>query len=221
MCDEAVWSHQKQHLSELADIVIPDFRGFDSLQIMAEYVLQQAPPNFALAGHSMGGRVALEIVNMAPERVQRLALVETGAYPLVPGEAQARQALVDLAREGGIQAVAENWIKAMVHPDRQSDQVLFESIRVMLLRTSVDDFIRQVHALLTRLDAIPYLENISCRTLVIAGQHDTLYTVAQTEQMLTRLQNAYLKILDAGHMATMEIPEQVTKCLAEWLAAPE
>jgi len=119
MCDADVWKHQQTHLADLARIVIPNFRGFDSLPAMAETVLQTAPDQFAVAGHSMGGRVALELWNLAPARVCKLALLETGADPLAAGEASKRQALIDLALNSGMQAVADTWLPSLLHPNNR------------------------------------------------------------------------------------------------------
>ena len=219
MCDADVWKHQQTHLADLARIVIPDFRGFDSLQAMAEIVLQTAPDQFAVAGHSMGGRVALELWNLAPARVCKLALLETGADPLAAGEASKRQALIDLALNSGMQAVADTWLPPMLHPNNRHDRRLLDAITTMILRASVEDFVKQMHALIRRPDASGYLKHISCPTLLLAGRHDNLYPVTQHEQMLNEIANARLVVLeDTGHMAPMENPEAVTATLRSWLS---
>lgn len=219
MCDADVWEHQKTHLSALADIVIPDFRGFDSLTAMAASVLERAPARFALAGHSMGGRVALEVFRLAPGRISRLALLETGADSIAAGEAEKRQILIDLARDGGMDAVAEAWLLPMIHPDRRDDMRLINAITVMIKRTSTEQFIKQVQALINRPDARGYLKNIKCKTLLLAGRHDNLYPVQQHAAMLREIADARLVVIeDAGHMAPMEKPEAVTNAMYEWLA---
>jgi len=219
MCDADVWKHQQTHLADLARIVIPDFRGFDSLQAMAEIVLQTAPDQFAVAGHSMGGRVALELWNLAPARVCKLALLETGADPLAAGEASKRQTLIDLALNSGMQAVADTWLPPMLHPNNRHDRRLLDAITTMILRASVEDFVKQMHALIRRPDASGYLKHISCPTLLLAGRHDNLYPVTQHEQMLNEIANARLVVLeDTGHMAPMENPEAVTATLRSWLS---
>ena len=219
MCDADVWKHQQTHLADLARIVIPNFRGFDSLPAMAETVLQTAPDRFAVAGHSMGGRVALELWNLAPARVCKLALLETGADPLAAGEASKRQALIDLALNSGMQAVADTWLPPMLHPNNRHDRRLLDAITTMILRASVEDFVKQMHALIRRPDASGYLKHISCPTLLLAGRHDNLYPVTQHEQMLNEIANARLVVLeDTGHMAPMENPEAVTATLRSWLS---
>lgn len=218
MCDETVWKHQQTNLSDLAEIIIPNFRGFDSLTAMAESVLEQAPGQFAVAGHSMGGRVALEVFNFAPEKIIKLGLLETGAHPLVEGEKNTRQSFIDLARTGGMDAVADEWLLPMIHPKHYDDTHLLESIRNMIIRTSVEDFIKQVQALINRPDATKYLDKIECDTLLVAGRHDSLYPVEKHKEMLAVIKKANLVIVeDAGHMATMEKPEEVTNALRNWL----
>jgi len=218
MCDADVWKHQQTHLADLARIVIPDFRGFDSLTAMAENVLQTAPDRFAVAGHSMGGRVALELWNLAPSRVSKLALLETGAEPLAAGETIKRQALIDLALTSGMQAVADTWLPPILHPMHRQEHHLLHAITTMIMRTSVEDFVKQMHALIRRPDASGYLKHINCPTLLLAGRHDSLYPVAQHEQMLKDIVNARLIVLeDAGHMAPLEKPWSVTAALRDWL----
>src|SRR5215468_7474810 len=129
LCDETVWAHQVAALSPIADVRVADFRGFDSITAMAQAVLAQAPQRFALAGHSMGARVALEVVRLAPARVERLALLDTGTHPLRPDETEKRQVLVDLAIREGMAALAARWLPPMVHPDRLADEALMAPLR--------------------------------------------------------------------------------------------
>jgi len=218
MCDEAVWEHQYAHLSDHARILIPDFRGYDSLIAMAQHVLDMAPERYAVAGHSMGGRVALELFNLAPTRVTRLALLDTGVHPQTEGEIKIRQSYIDMALTGGMQAVADAWIKPMLHPDRHKDTELIKRITAMLERTTIDEFIWQIRALLDRPDASVYLPKIRCRTMLLVGSHDTWSPPNQHEEMLNLIQNADITIIEnAGHMTPMEKPEAVTEALRNWL----
>ena len=218
MCDADVWRHQHTHLADLAHIVAPDFRGYDSLPAMAASVLKTAPERYAVAGHSMGGRVALELWRLAPDRISKLALLETGADPLAPGEAARRQALIVLAQNEGMQALIDFWLPPLLHPDNRGNAELRNAITAMLKRTSVEDFIKQMRALINRPDATACLKQIHCPTLLLAGRHDTLYPVRQLQDMLAEIAQARLVVLeDAGHMAPMEKPEPVTAALREWL----
>src|SRR5258708_28776457 len=166
LCDETMWAHQVTALAPLAEIRVADLRGFDSLTEMARAVLATAPARFALAGHSMGARAALAVVGLAPERVERLALLDTGTHKLRPGEAEKRQVLVDLANREGMAALAARWLPPMVHPDRLADEGLMQPLRAMVLRMTPAIHAGQIKALLTRPDAEAVLPTIRCPVLV-------------------------------------------------------
>lgn len=225
LCDEAVWTAQRDALPE-ARCVVPDFGTLDSLGAMAELVLASVPaPRFALAGHSMGGRVALEIVRRAPQRVERLALLDTGVDPLAPGEAGAaerarRLELLALARSRGMRAMGREWARGMVHPSRL-DTPLFEAVLDMIERRTPAVFAAQIAALLARPDARPVLAGTRCDTLLLCGRQDAWSPLARHEQMLALLPAARLVVVeDCGHMSTMERPQAVSAALGDWLQRP-
>ncbi len=157
MCDAAVWAPQVQVLADMADCCVMDYGLRDSLTDMAQLVLASAPA-IAVAGHSMGGRVALEVMRLAPERVEKLALMDTGTHPLAAGEGLAkgvagRMALLAYRATQGMRAMGTQWLRGMVHPDVLGT-ALFESILDMLERSSPAQFAAQINALL-RPDAAP------------------------------------------------------------------
>ena len=218
MCDATVWAHQREHLSAHAGIIIPNFRGFDSLAAMARHALDLAPQSCAVAGHSMGGRVALEMFRLAPQRLTRLALLDTGVHAQSPGEAEVRQGYLDLALREGMSAVADKWIPPMVHPGRVADVELTAAIRDMVERTTVAEFQGQIRALLQRPDASACLQALQCPTLLLVGRQDSWSPPQRHEEMLRLIANAKLVMIeDCGHMAPMEQPEAVTQALKEWL----
>jgi pimeloyl-ACP methyl ester carboxylesterase len=221
LCDEQVWAHQVQHLSALVDIRIPDFSRFDSLDAMADAVLQQAPEKFLLAGHSMGGRVALQILHKAPERISKLALLDTGTHSVKPGEAEKRQVLIDLAEKEGMAALARTWTPPMVHPARHDDATLMEAIHAMVQRYDLQGFRNQIKALLGRPDALPFLAQAPAGTLVLCGREDMWSPPAQHEVIARALpdQPPVTIIDNSGHMAPMEQPEAVSVALRSWLCA--
>lgn len=217
MCDEAVWLHQEKMLSPHAQVIIPVFRGFDSLVDMAKGVLELAPERFSVAGHSMGGRVAWELMEMAGNRIDKFAVLDTGVHPVKADEPMKRQALLDKAQSDGLQAVADSWIPPMVHPDRHDDRKLIEEINAMIMRNSVDDFLGQMHALLNRKDQTENLRLINQEVLLIAGEADSHSSPDQHKFMAELINRAHLEIVkDAGHMVTMEKPEEVSKILLHW-----
>ncbi len=222
-CDAAVWAPQVAVLKGQANCFIPAWGLRDTLTAMAQQVLDESPTErFAMAGHSMGGRVALEVMRLAPQRVERLALLDTGTHPLATGEAgekerAGRMALLKIAQEQGMRVMAQEWAKGMVHPDRIGGPI-FEEVLAMFDRGSATQYAAQINALLNRLDAAPLLPGITCPTLVLTGRQDAWSGPAQHEAMAAAIPGAQLVIVeDSGHMTTMEQPQAVNEALAEWL----
>lgn len=226
MCDAAVWEPQQSGLASRADSFVAEYHDVDSLPAMAAKVLRDAPyDTFSLAGHSMGGRVALEVVRQAPERVRRLALLDTGYEPLAQGaegeeERAKRMALLKFAREHGMREMGKTlWAPGMVHPD-QLGTPLFEEILQMIERRTPEQFAAQITALLARPDAEPVLRSLACPTYVICGRQDAWSTFERHEIMhglIPAPHGTLVAIEDSGHMSTMEKPGDVTAVLAEWL----
>jgi pimeloyl-ACP methyl ester carboxylesterase len=223
MCDSAVWEHQARSLRALTTIDIADHGSIDSLGNMADAVLDRAPARFAVAGHSMGGRVVFEILRRAPQRVAAAALMDTAYAPLKPGkegtqEIAGRYALLEMARQEGMRVMGAEWVKKMVHPDRLSDTPLIDSILDMIERKTPDIFAAQIKALLERPDATPVLGTIQCPTLILCGRQDAWSVLPRHEEMAAQIpQNRLVVVEDCGHMSTMERPEAVTAALREWM----
>lgn len=222
-CDAEVWKDQARVLGEIARVRVIDYGASDSIEQMARVTLERAPEKFALAGHSMGGRVATEVMRRAPERIAGLALLDTAYRPLQPGEAGEREkaeraGYVKIAQTEGTRAMARTWLQKMVHPSRLSDAALVESIVEMMGRKSPEVFVGQIKALLGRPDATPVLAAIRCPTLVLCGNEDAWSVVDVHRDMAARIAGAKLAVIEnCGHMATMERPEEVTAAMAEWL----
>jgi len=226
MCDRAVWAAQIETLATLADCFVPHYGELDSLSAMAAQVLRDAPAGpLAVAGHSMGGRVAFEMLRQAPQRIERLALLDTSCHPLPPGdegerERAGRHALLELAQTVGMRAMARQWAMGMVHPSRLGTP-LFEAVLDMIERSSPAVFAAQIRALLARPDATGLLGAIRCPTLVLCGREDTWSPPARHEFMQAHIAGARLRVLEhCGHMCTMEQPPAVTDALLDWLDTP-
>jgi pimeloyl-ACP methyl ester carboxylesterase len=223
LCDDAVWQPQTLALADIADITIADHGLLDSLGAMAEAVLARAPARFAVAGHSMGGRVAFEVIRRAPERVTALAILDSAFAPLAQGaagerEIAGRQRLVALARNAGMRVMGQDWLQAMVHPSRLADRVLVNSILDMIERKTPDHFEAQVRALLGRPDARPLLPRIACPALVLCGREDSWSPLAQHVEMAELIPASRLIALaECGHMSTLEKPAEVSAAMREWL----
>ena len=221
LCDATVWAPQLSAFGGADDIYVPDFRGLDSFGLMAERVLLQTSGPLALAGHSMGARVAMEVWRRAPERVARLALLSTGAHGVRPGEAGPRMELVRLAQAEGMEPVARAWLPPMLHPDRRDDVALVEPLVRMIRRATPEMFEGQQQAGLTRRDMTAELAAVRVPSLVLCGRQDQWSPVAQHEALAAAIPGARLVIVeDCGHMATVERPQAVNLALAGWLAAP-
>jgi len=221
MCDESLWAAQSPGLSDLAEIVVPEFRGFDSLSAMAESAIREAPRRFSVVGHSMGGRVALEAWRIAGERIERLALLDTGVAPRASGEGLKRRRLIELAHREGMGAVARAWIPGMVQPDRLVDELLMVEMTAMIRRCTVEDFELQQNALLDRPDASSLLPGITCPTLVACGRQDEWAPPAQHQEMAAGIARSTFEVIEnCGHMSPMERPAELTELLRAWLEAP-
>lgn len=226
LCDDSVWQPQIDGLADRARCWVAPNDGHDSLPALATELLRQAPADrFALAGHSMGGRIALEVMRQAPERVERLALLDTGWQPRPGGEAgenerRQRLALLDAAHAPGMAEVARRWLPGMVRPGAHGTAA-YAQMQAMVERRTPEQFAAQVQALLDRPDATDVLAAVDCPTLVLCGQDDQWSPPDRHAAMVGLMRGARLVLVpDCGHMSTLEQPAAVTAALAEWLAAP-
>lgn len=223
MCDHAVWDPLLPALLAERECTVVDHGDARELADMAQRLLRQAPPRFVLAGHSMGARVAVEVLRAAPERVAGLALLDTGFQARAPGETgeqetRKRHALLAIAREQGVRAMAAEWVQGMVHPQRLSDTALVDGIVAMFARKSADVFEAQINALLQRPDASDVLRAVRVPALVLCGRQDSWAPVSQHEALHRLIGHGELALIDdAGHMAPMERPGPVADALLRWL----
>lgn len=168
----------------------------------------------------MGGRVALEMLRLDAQRVERLALLDTGVHPLAPGETEKRRALLDLGRREGMRALVDAWLPPMVHADLRNENFL-KPLREMCLDAGLAGYENQMTALLERPDARPLLGTIRCPTLVAVGRDDVWAPLDQHRAIAEGIRGATLVVFErAGHMAPVEAPEQVTRALQAWLDTP-
>src|SRR5258706_10333796 len=173
LCDETVWADIPGRLGDGAGVRIFSFRGFSSIPAMAEHVLAMAPERFAVAGHSMGGRVALEVVRSAPRRVSGLALLNTGVHTVRDGEAQSRGRLLRLAYERGMSALAAEWLPPMMAHGSARTVELMPRLIVMVERLTFDSYAGQINALLDRPGALSAMPTIRVPTLFLNGSQAT------------------------------------------------
>lgn len=219
LCDERLWRHQAEGLADLAkSIHVPNLTGQNSVQEMARDVLGTVPGRFALAGLSMGGYVALEVVRQAPDRVEALALLDTSARADTPGQTEARLPLIELARTNRFDEVWRMLLPKIVHPDRVEDPEILFAVEGMARAVGAGGFERQERAIIARQDSRGGLPDTSCPTLVLCGRDDALTPPHLHEELAAGIPGARLRQIDhCGHLSTLERPEEVTRAMREWL----
>jgi pimeloyl-ACP methyl ester carboxylesterase len=218
LCDAALWQDQIETLSDIAESTVADLSRDDQLGPMAQRVLSEAPESFALAGLSMGGYVALEIARQAPDRITRLALLNTSARADSHEQTANRQRLIDIARRGEFKGVTRRLLPQLIHPDRLNDPQLTETIFAMAERLGRDAFLRQQRVIMNRPDSRRDLGLIHCPTLVLCGRQDLRTPLAVSEEMAEKIPRASLVVIeDCGHLAPLERPREVGAALSDWL----
>ncbi len=216
ICDGIVWDPIVDQLGDKT--IIADLTTQNDLTDMARDCLALSDGNLRVAGHSMGARVALEMARLAPERIERLALLDTGIHPLKDGERAKRDDIVKFAYANGMQALSDRWLPGMVHPDRHQDAALMNALNAMVLRQTVDIHARQINALINRPDAAAYLASITCPVLLMVGRQDAWSPLSQHQDMLNLLPHARLVVIEnAGHFAPVERPEATAAELVPFL----
>lgn len=222
LCDEALWAHQMADLADLAESRVADFTSQDSVAAMAQSVLAAMPPRFALAALSMGGYVALEVMRQAPERVTRLALLDTKARPDTAEQTARRKALLDLAARGRFRGVTPRLLPLLIHPERAGETALTEAIFAMAERIGKAAFLRQQTAIMNRPDSLPTLVRIACPTLVLCGRQDALTPLDCHREMAAGIAGARLQVIEnCGHLPPMELPEETSAALRRWLTSED
>ncbi|MEK6211910.1 MAG: alpha/beta fold hydrolase [Pseudomonadota bacterium] len=222
LCDAALWEPQLSDLADIADFFVADLSEHETMKDMAASVLRDAPwKEFALAGLSMGGYVALEVMRQAPQRVTRLALLDSRARPETPDETERRQQLMKLAQtERGFTPVTSRMLPLMLHPSRVKDARLTKTVRDMAERTGVEAYLRQQRAIISRPDFRPELPKIKCPALVLCGRQDQLTPPECSEEMASAIPGAKLVVVEeCGHLSTLERPDEVNEAMRAWLTA--
>src|SRR3954447_26656502 len=190
----------------------------DNMGAIARRILTEAPPRFALAGHSMGGYIAFEIMRQAPDRVARLALINTQARPDTPEATARRSEMMAAARAGEYHAVLDGLFPGFVHPSRREDAWLRRLVHEIGDDVGAEAFVRQLTAVIGRPDSRPTLASIKGPTLVLTGDEDNTIPNSLSTEMAEGIHGAKLKILqNCGHLPQIEQPEATAEALVEWL----
>ena len=219
-CSARLYAQQIPALWCFGPVMVADHTRDDSMAAIARRILAAAPPLFALAGLSMGGYIAFEMMRQAPERVAKLALMDTGARPETPEQTARRQSPMAMARAGKLIEVADESFVFFVHPNRYGDVTLRDVVRAMAEETGAQAFLRQQQAIMARPDSRPGLSAIACPTLVLVGEQDRGTPPELAQEITAAIAGARLVIVpDCGHLSTIEQPQAVTKALVDWMQA--
>lgn len=217
LCDERLWVQQKAALEHTRQIDIADVTLDSSISQMAQRVLNEAPPLFALAALSMGGYVAMEIMRQAPERVTKLALIDTMVRPDDDARAKARRGLLALAQMGRFKGVTPQLLPKLMHPRCIGTHVA-DTVQAMAQAIGKDGFVRQQQAIIERPDYRPILETIQVPTLIVVGEDDEITPPAESEEIHRGIPHSRLVLLpECGHLPPLEYPQLTTQLLSEWL----
>jgi pimeloyl-ACP methyl ester carboxylesterase len=219
-CSPRLYAAQMPALWRFGPVTVADHTRDDTMTAIAARILAEAPPRFALAGLSMGGYVALEIVRQTASRVTRLALLDTGARDDPPDAQAKRHANIALAAEGRFREIVDVQFPIYVHPGRADDAALKADYLAMCHDVGPQAYVRQQKAIMSRADSRPLLASITCPTLVLVGAQDAATPPALSEEMAAGIAGSRLvQIPECGHLSTMERPEAVTEELVAWMRA--
>jgi pimeloyl-ACP methyl ester carboxylesterase len=217
LCDERLWADQKSVLENSTKIYIPDVSLDPSIAQMAERILDEAPPVFALAALSMGGYVAMEILRKAPERVLKLALLDTMVRPDDEARSKARRDLLALAQLGRFKGVTPQLLPKLVHP-RCIGTAIADTVQGMAEAVGKEGFVRQQLAIIERPDYRPLLKSIAVPTLIVVGENDEITPPVESEEIHRGIPHSRLVVLpQCGHLPPLEHPQLTTLLLSRWL----
>ena len=220
LCTERLYLGQIPALERFGPVTVADHTRDDSMQGIAQRILSLAPPRFGLVGLSMGGYVSFELLRQAPERVVKLALLDTTARPDVPEQTEQRRRQIDMARTGRFDGIAALLFPRFVAAARHADRALEDVVRTMARDTGAEAFVRQQTAIMHRADSRPLLSAIGCPTLVLVGEQDALTPPDRAAEMAAAIPDVRRVVVpDCGHLSALEQPDAVTRALVSLLTA--
>ncbi len=218
LCDKRLWQHQLDGLGDIVDITIGETRLDETINSMAARILEDAPDKFALAGLSMGGYIAQEIMRQAPERVEKLALLNTSAIADNAAQIKRRKCLIQLVKMGKFKGVTPRLLPMLIHHDALKDEYITSTITDMAENIGQNTFINQQKAILDRIDSRDDLKNINIDTLIICGRQDEITPVEIMQEIDNNIKKSNFHIIEnCGHLSPLEKPETVTDLMRDWL----
>ena len=221
LCNQLLFQPQIDFFKGHREVIVANFSNCDSIEAMAAKVLNEAPAEFALAGLSMGGIVAFEMFRQAPQRIKRIALLDTNPRGELPENVPVRHQQVHNIAQGGLESlralVTQQLMPKYVF-DSEQRSTLEPLVMKMALDVGTDEFINQWRALASRVDSWGTLKEFRCPALILCGVHDALCNEKLHRDMALEIKHARLEIIEeAGHLSTLDAPEQVNKALENWL----
>lgn len=218
LCSARLYAPQTEALWPYGPVTVADHRRDADMAAIAARILADAPPRFALAGLSMGGYIAFAMMRLAPERIAKLALLDTSARPDLPEQKAGREKFIAMAEAGKLSEVVETLIPRFLHRDRLDDAALKDTVRAMAKDTGAEAFVSQTKAIMSRADSRLLLTAIRCPTLVLVGEGDELTPPELAKEIAGGISGAKLTVVPGcGHLSTLERPEAVNAALTEWL----
>jgi pimeloyl-ACP methyl ester carboxylesterase len=219
LCTPRLYAEQIPALWHFGPVVVADHTRDDSMSGIARRLLEHAPPRFALVGLSMGGYVAFEVQRQAPDRIAKLALLDTSARADLPEQSELRRRQIELAQTGRFDQIAGMLYPKFVAASRHGDKALEAIVRTMAEETGAEAFVRQQAAIMQRVDSRPGLGAIRCPTLVVVGGEDAVTPPDRAAEIVAGIPHARQVVVpDCGHLSTLEQPQAVTRALTEFLS---
>lgn len=218
LCDSALWQFQQAEFSDRATFHFPDLTQHTEITALAEATLKTLPERFTLMALSMGGYVALEVLRQAPERVEKLILIDTSAREDAEAQKRRRRGLITLAKKGEFKGVTPRLLPMLIHESRLEETKLPTIITDMAQRIGRAGFLNQQEVILSRPDSREMLPYITCPTLVICGKQDQITPLEHHEEIAHLIPNTTLReIDDCGHLSPLERPDLVNEAIESFL----
>ena len=220
LCSARLYGPQVEALWPEGPVSIADHRRDDDVAAIARRILDNAPPRFALAGLSMGGYIAFAMMRLAPERIERLALLDTSARPDTEEGKAGREKFIKMAQDGKLMDIVETLTPKFLHRNHAGDERLKGIVRAMARETGVEAFVKQERAIMGRPDSRPLLGSIKCPTLMPVGHGDELTPPDLAKEIAGGIAGSKLVIVpECGHLSTLEQPDAVNAAMTQWLRA--
>ncbi len=217
MTDKRLYAHQIEHLADVADIIVADISEHDNICDMAEAILKDAPEQFALAGVSMGGYVALEIMRKAPSRVTKLALINTKAGLDTPELLEKRKASIENIKVENFTEYMAGAVAGYVLEKNNTDNKLVDLLVDMAKDIGIKGFTNQQNAIINRIDSTPFLKDIQAKTMIVCGRDDAL--LDSMRQMHAEIPLSRMSIIEeCAHLSPIEQPIALTALIRYWLS---